>query len=83
LLETWSKVTGKPSAFLQVNLEEYSNLWPMWGLEMGVMTKFWGEVGDKSWSGENFLTSKALGIEESNFATIEETFRGMNWNSLL
>ena len=84
MLQTWSKATGKPSVYTQVaSLEEFDNVWPMWGHEMGVMMKFWEEVGDKSWSGEDFLTKKELGIEGEKFTNIEETFKGMDWDSIL
>jgi hypothetical protein len=84
MLETWSKSTGKPSVYVQVaSLEEYNNIWPMWGQEMGVMMKFWEEVGDKSWSGEDFLTKEDLGIQNEKFATIGQTFKEMDWNAIL
>ena len=65
------------------NLEEYNAVWPMLGDEMGIMMQFWEEAGDKSWSGEDFLTKKELGIEGAKFASIEETFKSMDWNAIL
>ena len=83
LLETWSKATGKPSVFVKVSLEDYNRVWPAWGLEMGVMMKFWEEAGDNSWSGEDFLTRKELGLEGVKFASVEETFKAMDWDAIL
>lgn len=84
MLKTWTKATGKPSVFTQVkNLAAYDAVWPNWGNEMGIMMQFWEEAGDKSWSGEDFLTKKELGLENVKFATIEETFKTMDWTSIL
>ena len=82
LLESWSKVTGNASALVQVSLEDFSSLWPQWGLEIGLMMKLWEYLGDKSWSGEEVLTAKELGIEKAQFISVEETIRGMDWNAL-
>jgi len=84
MLEIWTKATGKPSVFVKVaTLEEYNAVWPAWGQEMGVMMKLWEEVGDRSWSGEDVLTKEDLGIEGKKFASIEETFKEMDWNAIL
>jgi hypothetical protein len=84
MLETWSEVTGKPSVYTQVaSLEEFNNVWPNWGHEMGVMMKLWEEVGDKSWSGEDYLTKEDLGIAGEKFSTIAETFKEMDWTAIL
>jgi len=84
MLKIWSRATKKESVFVKVaNLEEYNAVWPMLGDEMGLMMQFWEEAGDKSWSGEDFLTKKELGIEGAKFASIEETFKLMDWNAIL
>jgi hypothetical protein len=47
MLKTWTKATGKPSAFVQVSsMEDFDTVWPAWSKEMGIMMKFWEEVGD-------------------------------------
>jgi hypothetical protein len=58
LLQTWSDATGKPSLYIQAELESYNSLWPLWAEEMSIMLKFWEEAGKDSWSGEDYLTSK-------------------------
>ena len=84
MLKTFTEATGKPSVFVQVkDLEQYDSVWPNWGNEMGVMMQFWEWAGDKSWSGEDFLTKKDLGLEGEKFVTIAEAFKGMDWDSIL
>jgi len=83
LLEQWSKVTGKESVYVQVkDLEEFDQLWPGWGAEMGGMMAFWAEAGDKSWTGEDFITPKELGVEGSKFVGIEGAYAGQDWSGL-
>ena len=79
MLQTWGNVTGKSTAYVQTSLEEFDQVWPMWAREMGVMMQFWEEYGENSWSGEDFLTSKELGIKEK-FAGIKETFEESDWS---
>jgi hypothetical protein len=55
-LSTWGRLNGKVTDYVQISLADYDRLWPGWGLEMGLMMEFWGEYGDKSWTGEDFLT---------------------------
>ena len=83
LLQTWSKATGKPAVYVQTSsMEEYNNIWPMWGEEMGTMMKFWDEEGDKSWTGEdNVLTKEDLGITDK-FVGNHEAFQSMDWSAL-
>ncbi len=81
-LATWGRHTGKATDYVQISLAEYDRLWPMWGLEMGVMMEFWGEYGDKSWSGEEVLTKEDLGVDEK-LATVEDAFASFDWSSVL
>lgn len=78
LLKSWSEVTGNEAEYVQVTLEEFDRLWPMWGLEMGEMLKYWEEFGNKSWSGEKLITKEDLGIEFP-FVTIKQAFGTFDW----
>ena len=81
ILEIWSEATKKPAVYVQVSsLKEFDNVWPKWGHELGIMMQFWEEYGESSWSGEEFLTSKDLGIKET-FVGIRETFENTDWSS--
>jgi len=83
LVETWIKATGNPSVYIQTtSLEEFDNVWPMWGREMGEMMVFWEELGDKSWSGEHILTKEHLGIDPKSLVGVEETYKSMDWSIL-
>jgi len=83
LLENWSAATGKPSVFVQTSLEDYDRVWPMWGLEMGMMMKFWEEAGDKSWSGEEILVKEDLGIKGEALVGSKETISGIDWTNIV
>jgi len=83
LFEAWGKATGNKTAFVQtVSLEEYDNIWPAWGKEMGVMMDFWGDFKEKSWSGEDALTRKDLGIT-GDFAGAEAAYKAIDWKTVL
>lgn len=79
ILEIWSHAAKKPAVYVQVSLDDYDNVWPGWGYEVGVMLQFWEEYKENSWSGEKFLTSEDLGIK-GKFAGLRETFERPDWN---
>jgi len=79
ILETWGKITGKETEYVEIGLEEYDRLWPQWGQEMGSMMKLWEEYGDQSWTGEEFLTREGLGITEP-LVGLEKTFETLDWS---
>jgi hypothetical protein len=77
LLETWAKVTGKETEFVQVGLEQYDRLFPKWGREMGLMMGFWEKYpGLQAWSGEDLVVERDLGLER--MSGVEEALRGMD-----
>jgi NmrA-like family len=82
ILKTWGRQQGKETEYIEISLEAYNRLWPMWGQEMGVMNEFWGEFGDKSWSGQELLTKEDLGITEK-LVTSEEALASYDWSSVL
>ena len=82
ILEIWSEVTKKPAVYVQVSsLKQFDDVWPKWGHELGIMMQFWEEYGENSWSGEEVLSSKDLGIQET-FVGIREAFENTDWSSL-
>lgn len=84
LLQDWSDVTGRASKYVQVSLDQFSEIWPGWGLEMGVMMKMWDELRDKSWSGEDALiTAQDLGLQNTTFASVKDGYARMDWDALL
>jgi hypothetical protein len=84
LLNTWTEVTGKPAEYVEISLEDFDRLWPLWGREMGIMLKFWEEAGEKSWSveGEKLLTREDLGIEGTKLVGIKEALASFDWSDL-
>ncbi|EXJ74675.1 uncharacterized protein A1O5_01368 [Cladophialophora psammophila CBS 110553] len=84
LLSDWSEVTGKPSKYVQTSLEDFSAVWPGFGMEMGIMMAMWSEVRDRSWSGEEgLLTREELGIKESDLTSVKDGYSVMDWKALL
>jgi uncharacterized protein YbjT (DUF2867 family) len=80
-LDIWSKVTGKPALFVQVDFADYKKMYPMWGEEMGTMQQYWAAAGEKSWSSsEGIVSVKDIGVEGQLVRT-EEAFRGLDFSS--
>lgn len=82
LLKTWGKVTGKDTVYVRTTVEEYDAAWPMLGREMGTMMEFWNEFGDRSWTGEDLVTGKMLGLDVTKLGGIKEAFESMDWSTL-
>ncbi|KAE9363124.1 NAD(P)-binding protein [Stipitochalara longipes BDJ] len=82
-LEIFTKATGKPSAYVQTaSLEEFDNVWPNWGREMGLMMMFFDEYrGEKAWVGEDYLTQKDLGIT-TGLVSIHDALKTTDWSFL-
>ena len=78
ILEAWGRATGKETEYVEISLEAFDRLWPMWGLEMGSMLKMWEELGERSWSGEDAVTREDLGIVDG-LETLEEWMKEADW----
>ncbi|KFY97937.1 hypothetical protein V500_01855 [Pseudogymnoascus sp. VKM F-4518 (FW-2643)] len=48
ILATWGRATGKETEYIEVILDDFDRLWPMWGKEMGLMMQMWGDLGHNS-----------------------------------
>jgi hypothetical protein len=84
VLQTWSAATGKQAEFVKVSLEDFDRVWPMWGMEMGIMLKFWDEAKEQSWSGEEgILEAKDLGVRTEELVGLKEAFQGLDWAAVL
>jgi len=82
VLKTWGRQQGKETEYIEVSVADYNRLWPNWGQEIGVMMDFWGEYGDKSWTGEELITKEDLGLTEK-LVTTEEALASYDWSSVL
>lgn len=83
MFDVWGEVTGRETAYVQVkDLGEFDAVWPNWGGEMGVMMEFWDEYKEDSWSGQECITRKELGLQDAKFIGIEEVYRGMDWSKV-
>jgi hypothetical protein len=80
-LKKWSAFTGKPAQYIQVDVEDYCVMYPKWGAEMIPILQFWQAYGDKSWSIEDHVTAKDLGIE-AEVKSLEDAWREIDWSAL-
>lgn len=78
LLQAWSRATGKPTEYVEISMEAYDRLWPMWGKEMGSMLKLWEDLKENSWGGEEVVTKADLEITEP-LTTMEVWFKSADW----
>lgn len=78
VLKLWGRATGKGTEYIEVTLDDFDRLWPMWGKEMGSMMQMWRDLGDKSWSGEDVLTKDDLGITQP-LTNTEAWFKSADW----
>jgi hypothetical protein len=84
LLSDWSEVTGKPSKYVVTSLEDFANIWPGFGQEMGMMMAMWNELKEEAWAGEEgILTGEDLGIKLEDLATVKDAYKAMDWDALL
>lgn len=85
-LQYWSEGTGKESLYVQLaSVQEYENIFPMWGTLEGNALKFWEEYPDQSWvnvDGVQVLTKNDLKIDEKEFVGVKETVEGQDWSKL-
>ena len=61
-LDEWSEVTGSEAKYLQISLEEYERLWPMWGMEVGTELKCMDDFGAESWGNQERIGREELGL---------------------
>ncbi|MCJ1477415.1 hypothetical protein MMC13_006086 [Lambiella insularis] len=71
IMATWSKVTGKEAAYVEIPAEEYIKLWGPFGQEMDSQYKFGEEFGDWGTFREDLLTEEELGIERGQLVGLE------------
>jgi len=84
LLSDWSEVTGHASKYVVTSLEDFANVWPGLGQEMGIMMAMWNELRERSWSGEEGIVTRAeLGIDVKSLSTVKDAYREMDWKALL
>jgi uncharacterized protein YbjT (DUF2867 family) len=80
LLETWGAVQGKKVLTVRTDIATYNALWPMWAEEMGVMSRFWDEFRERSWTepGQEVLTGKDLGLGHADFVDLKTSFKALD-----
>jgi hypothetical protein len=57
-------------------------MFSVYGTEMATMLQFWQSYGEKSWSGEYFITGQDLGIQDE-LGGLEEAWRNMDWRGIV
>ena len=79
ILDAWSRATGKETEYVEVSIDIFDRLWPMWGKEMGTMLKMWEDLKENSWGGEALITKEDLGITQP-LTGIEAWFKSAKWD---
>ncbi|KAJ6027317.1 hypothetical protein N7499_000872 [Penicillium canescens] len=86
--KTASGTTNLDVEVLEISMDAYDTLWPLWGKEMGLMLKFWELVGpEKSWStvhGDDVMVRLQDLLKETGPAMVgtEEAFGELDWSSV-
>jgi hypothetical protein len=83
LLQDWAEVTGKRATYVKTPLEAYSDIWPNWGLEMGLMMKMWDELREQSFPSKGVLSRDDLGLTNEKFVDVKGAYDEMDWTSIL
>lgn len=84
MLEEWSEVTGKPSVYVQVSVEDFNVLWPGFGMEMGVMFKFLESEGPGGTEKKSGMVGwEELRIKEGELVGHKEALKEIDWSALL
>lgn len=78
ILEAWARATGKQAEYLEISIDAFDRLWPMWGKEMGSMLKMWEDLKENSWGGEAVLTKDDLEITQP-LTGLEAWFKSADW----
>ncbi|KAK9358846.1 NmrA-like family-domain-containing protein [Lipomyces starkeyi] len=79
------RVTSSQSTYvLQVSFEQYKDLWPKLGDELGIMMMFWELLGENSWNalpGNKMVHAYELMTEtaKKELVTTEEAFKALDW----
>jgi len=81
LLQTWAKAQGKKAVSVRTDVDTFNAMWPMWAEEMGNMSRFWDEFGDKSWTevDNKILTRDDLGLGEDDFVPVATSFKDLKY----
>lgn len=84
MLEIWSEVTGRPSAFVQISWDDYIKLWPVIGLEMALQYRWWEHEGRNPWveDGVELVTVKQLDLKETDFVLTKDAMLAQDWDQL-
>ena len=78
LLKDLETVAGDSFTYKQISLEDFSDLWPIWGVEIGMMLQMWDELRESSWSGEDTILTKAdLGLQATRFVSVKDALKAV------
>jgi hypothetical protein len=70
---------------VKISMQQYCQIWPGWGDEMGVMMELWDHLKDRSWDGlsedrvediNKFLSDE----DKKSLVRTEAAFKALNWD---
>ncbi|KAK9366238.1 hypothetical protein V1509DRAFT_298825 [Lipomyces kononenkoae] len=92
-LSKWASSSGQVKSsestmVLQVPFDQYKDLWPKWGEEIGTMLVFWELLGNHCWDalpGEKVVHARKLMTEaaQKKLVTTEDVFKATDWSSVI
>ena len=60
-------------------MEDYNSLWPKWGLELGVMLKYFEDHREDSWGAKTSIGKNELGIKDDELVSFKDALTKFDW----
>lgn len=84
MLKMWSEATGKDAIHVQISMEDYEKLWPVWATEMAAMYMWWEHEGEALWAlrSEKVVSLEDLGLNKQDLVSTKEAMLTRDWDAL-
>lgn len=84
MLKMWSEATGKDAVHVQISMEDYEKLWPVWATEMAAMYMWWQHEGVALWAArdEKVVTLQDLGLKKEDLVSTKDAMLTQDWDAL-
>ncbi|KAJ4287573.1 hypothetical protein N0V90_012276 [Kalmusia sp. IMI 367209] len=76
MLEIYGEVTGRQTAYLQVSVKDFENVWGVGGKELADQLVF-GEQFKSGWGSVNSVSKEDLGIKDDEWPGFRQTLEGL------
>ncbi|KAK5046776.1 hypothetical protein LTR84_007129 [Exophiala bonariae] len=84
MLKMWSEATGREAIHVQISMEDYEKLWPMWATEMAAMYLWWQHEGEALWAArdEEIIGLEDLGLKKEDLVSTKQAMLTQDWDTL-